>query len=207
MKPLLIGVPLTGLHFLPGGVLHIVSVRENCVLIGFPVKVMSVRTTKTQQDFERILKTHHASLMGDPFIKLYMDDILRTMRTQVCRSILFSFMSHTFHKNEILILLYLTFWEKKTKRSGHETTYYCCTWLFKRKKRKVEWTWNNNHNNIINNNNNDNNTNNVLPPNPSRAIYRCCSRLSRLTREWGYPTSRRSWTAFPFLTWKICWCR
>lgn len=35
------------------------------------------------QDFERILKTHHASLMGDPFIKLYMDDILRTMRTQV----------------------------------------------------------------------------------------------------------------------------
>ncbi|CAN0523858.1 unnamed protein product, partial [Ectocarpus sp. 12 AP-2014] len=34
-------------------------------------------------DFERILKTHRASLMGDPFIKLYIDDILRTMRTQV----------------------------------------------------------------------------------------------------------------------------
>ncbi|CAM9094694.1 unnamed protein product [Pylaiella littoralis] len=38
---------------------------------------------KQIKDFERILKTHHASLMGDPFIKLYMDDILRTMRTQV----------------------------------------------------------------------------------------------------------------------------
>ncbi|CAN0023688.1 unnamed protein product [Ascophyllum nodosum] len=35
------------------------------------------------KDFERILNTHHASLMGDPFIKLYIDDILRTMRTQV----------------------------------------------------------------------------------------------------------------------------
>ncbi|CAN0150408.1 unnamed protein product, partial [Hapterophycus canaliculatus] len=38
---------------------------------------------KKIKDFERIIKTHHASLMGDPFIKLYMDDILRTMRTQV----------------------------------------------------------------------------------------------------------------------------
>ncbi|CAB1111636.1 unnamed protein product [Ectocarpus sp. CCAP 1310/34] len=38
---------------------------------------------KQIKDFERILKTHRASLMGDPFIKLYIDDILRTMRTQV----------------------------------------------------------------------------------------------------------------------------
>ncbi|CAM9963839.1 unnamed protein product, partial [Scytosiphon promiscuus] len=38
---------------------------------------------KKIKDFERIIKTHHAALMGDPFIKLYMDDILRTMRTQV----------------------------------------------------------------------------------------------------------------------------
>ncbi|CAM9725990.1 unnamed protein product, partial [Choristocarpus tenellus] len=35
------------------------------------------------QDFERILKTHHASFMGDPFIRGHMDDLLRTMRTQV----------------------------------------------------------------------------------------------------------------------------
>ena len=44
---------------------------------------LCVRGSRPRQDFERILNTHHASLMGDPFIKLYIDDILRTMRTQV----------------------------------------------------------------------------------------------------------------------------
>lgn len=35
------------------------------------------------QDFERIVKTHRASFMDDVFIRGYMDDLLRTMRTSV----------------------------------------------------------------------------------------------------------------------------
>lgn len=59
-----------------------------CVYINMFMLILSqvlVVCRTARQDFERILKTHHASLMGDPFIKLYMDDILRTMRTQVGR--------------------------------------------------------------------------------------------------------------------------
>ncbi|CAM9339607.1 unnamed protein product, partial [Discosporangium mesarthrocarpum] len=44
--------------------------------------VMAFRNNEIK-DFERILKIHRESLMGDPFIRGFMDDLLRTMRTQV----------------------------------------------------------------------------------------------------------------------------
>jgi COP9 signalosome complex subunit 2 len=35
------------------------------------------------RDFERILRTHRAAVMGDPFIAQYMADLLANVRTQV----------------------------------------------------------------------------------------------------------------------------
>lgn len=34
------------------------------------------------RDFERILRTHRAAIMGDPFISQYMQDLLANIRTQ-----------------------------------------------------------------------------------------------------------------------------
>lgn len=36
------------------------------------------------RDFERILRTHRAAVMGDAFISQYMQDLLANIRTQVC---------------------------------------------------------------------------------------------------------------------------
>lgn len=36
------------------------------------------------REFEKVLKQHSASVMGDAFIKLYLDDLLKNIRTQVC---------------------------------------------------------------------------------------------------------------------------
>jgi len=35
------------------------------------------------REFEKVLKQHSASVMGDAFIKLYLDDLLKNIRTQV----------------------------------------------------------------------------------------------------------------------------
>ena len=37
------------------------------------------------RDFERILRTHRAAIMGDTFISQYMQDLLANIRTQVGR--------------------------------------------------------------------------------------------------------------------------
>ncbi|KAI8339421.1 PCI domain-containing protein [Chlamydoabsidia padenii] len=38
---------------------------------------------KEIKEFEKILKDNHAAIMGDPFIRAYIDEVLRNIRTQV----------------------------------------------------------------------------------------------------------------------------
>ena len=38
---------------------------------------------KDIKDFEKILKDHRSTIMEDPFIKNYIDDVLKNIRTQV----------------------------------------------------------------------------------------------------------------------------
>ncbi|KAL0088431.1 PCI domain-containing protein [Phycomyces blakesleeanus] len=45
--------------------------------------LVSAYQKKEIREFEKILKTNHNSIMGDPFIRTYIDDVLKNIRTQV----------------------------------------------------------------------------------------------------------------------------
>eukprot|EP00179_Madagascaria_erythrocladioides_P003212 CAMPEP_0198311292 /NCGR_PEP_ID=MMETSP1450-20131203/3058_1 /TAXON_ID=753684 ORGANISM="Madagascaria erythrocladiodes, Strain CCMP3234" /NCGR_SAMPLE_ID=MMETSP1450 /ASSEMBLY_ACC=CAM_ASM_001115 /LENGTH=470 /DNA_ID=CAMNT_0044014163 /DNA_START=94 /DNA_END=1506 /DNA_ORIENTATION=+ len=58
------------------------SYKSNDEIVGM-ISVLDAYDRQDIKDFERLLKKHKRSIMDDAFIKDYIDDLLRNMRTQV----------------------------------------------------------------------------------------------------------------------------
>ena len=54
-----------------------------CLQVSAMVSLVEAYQGGAVRDFERILRTHRAAVMGDPFIAQYMADLLANVRTQV----------------------------------------------------------------------------------------------------------------------------